>query len=288
MASIALGLSDVRSISLTARDFGRVQLHGNNASYGFLLRVCALAYEALLPEPGTGRFRFSDLLADPQTMGLIFQDFVRNFFRLEQNQFAVKGDQIHWSIDDAVGCGHYLMPTMYTDTSLYDGTRTIIIECKWTPNTLQIGRGAKTLRSEHLYQLHAYMTQHARTQQHSGTVEGLLLYPLADVPVDVAVTLKGQWIRVRTINLRLSWPDIRDQLLDLLRDASPVLNLDPANVTTPRHQRAITGAGTSCEDFGRVDAEAQGDHRAGDRHHAIFKPDVRPADFQGGRDLPEQ
>jgi hypothetical protein len=35
-------------------DSPRVQLHGNNASYAFLLRVCALAYEALLPEPGTG------------------------------------------------------------------------------------------------------------------------------------------------------------------------------------------------------------------------------------------
>jgi 5-methylcytosine-specific restriction enzyme subunit McrC len=161
IAAILSGLSDVRSISLTVRDFGRVQLHGNNMSYGFLLRVCALAYEALLPEPGTGRFRFRDVLADPQTMGLIFQDFVRNFFRLEQTQFAVKGDQIHWCVVSNIGYGHRLLPVMYTDTSLFDGTRTIIVECKWTPTTLQAGRGIKTLRSDHLYQLHAYMTQHA-------------------------------------------------------------------------------------------------------------------------------
>ena len=69
-AGVLSGLSDIRSISLTARDFGRVQLHGNNASYGFLLRVCALAYEALLPEPGTGRFHFRDVLAEPQKWAL--------------------------------------------------------------------------------------------------------------------------------------------------------------------------------------------------------------------------
>lgn len=45
-------------------------------------------------------------------------------------------------------------------------------------------------------------------------MEGLLLYPLVDAPIE---SLKGQWIRVRTINLATSWSDIRAQLLELLR-----------------------------------------------------------------------
>ena len=216
IAGVLNGLSDIRSISLTARDFGRVQLHGNNASYGFLLRVCALAYEALLPEPGTGRFHFRDILADPREMGLIFQDFVRNFFRLEQHQFVVKGERILWGVDNSVGLGHQLLPAMYMDTSLIDGARTIIVECKWTPTTFQVGRGVKTLRSEHLYQLHAYMSQHPRRHLSEGMVEGLLLYPLMDEPVDVTLNLKRQWIRVRTLDFATNWPDIRAQLLELL------------------------------------------------------------------------
>jgi 5-methylcytosine-specific restriction enzyme subunit McrC len=199
-----------------------VQLHGNNSFYGLLLRVCALAYEALLPEPGTGRFRFRDVLADRQTMGLIFQDFVRNFFALTQDRFKVKVDQIRWPVDATVGFGHNLMPGMYTDVTLYDGMRTIIIECKWSSDTFQSRRGTKTLRSSHLYQLHAYMSQHARTLSCSGTVEGLLLYPLADEPVDVALNLNDQLIRVRTLDLAASWPDIHDQMLDLLRDPTPL------------------------------------------------------------------
>ena len=64
------------------------------------------------------------------------------------------------------------------------------------------------------------MSQHARAQLQPATVEGLLLYPLTDDSVDVALNLKGQWIRVRTINLATSWSDIRAQLLELLRGDS--------------------------------------------------------------------
>ena len=219
MTAILSSLSDIRSIALVARDFGRVQLHGNNAVYAFLLRVCALAHEALLPEQRTGHFRFRDVLADPQAMGMIFQDFVRNFFRLEQDQFAVKGDQIRWDVESDIGFGHHLLPAMFTDTSLFDGTRTIIVECKWTSG-LQIGRGGKkTLKEDHLRQLHTYMLHHARALSREGSVEGLLLYPLIDEALDVELMIKGQRLRGRTINFAVDWPEIRTQLLHLLEDA---------------------------------------------------------------------
>ena len=213
------GLTDIRSILLVARDFGRTQLHGNNAFYGFLLRVCALAHEALIPDPRSGRFHFREILTDPQTMGRIFQDFVRNFFRLEQTRFAVRGDQFKWPIETDVGRGHQLMPTMNTDVSLRDGNRTIIVECKWTPTTLQVIHGAQRLRSEHLYQLNAYMTHHPQ-QGKAEPFEGLLLYPQVDQPVDVALKLNAGWMRVRTINLYANWHAIRDQLLGLLETPS--------------------------------------------------------------------
>src|SRR5262245_26665046 len=109
---------------------------------------------------------------------------------------------------------------MNTDTSLFDGTRTIIVECKWTPHTLHAGRGGKkTLNEEHLRQLHTYMAHHARTVSRSGVVEGLLLYPLTDEPVDIELMVKGQRLRVRTIDLATGWPDIRAQMLSLLSDA---------------------------------------------------------------------
>ena len=199
---------------ITARDFGRVQLHGNNSAYGLLMRVCALVHEALVPEPGAGRFQFRDVLADPQTMGYIFQDFVRNFFRLEQARFSsVKAEQFGWPISDGIGRGHALIPTMNTDVTLFDGNRTVVIECKWATTTLQKNRDARRLQSDHLYQLSAYVRCHARAASDREAVEGLLLYPLVDDLVDVAFVLDGQWIRARTLDLGRPWEAIHDQLL---------------------------------------------------------------------------
>ena len=213
------------------------------SDYGFLLRVCALAYEALLPEPGTGRFRFRDVQTDPQSMGLIFQDFVRNFFRLEQNQFSVKGDQIHWDVDAGVGFGHHLLPLMNTDTSLFDGIRTIIVECKWTPHTLQVGRGGKKrFNEEHLRQLHTYVAHHARAVSRSGVVEGLLLYPLVDDPLDVDLMVKGQRLRVRTIDLATGWPDIRAQMLSLLSNSRRSYAVKISNSPTEVTDGQLDGA----------------------------------------------
>jgi len=121
--------------------------------------------------------------------------------RLKQDRFSVKSEQICWPLDPEAGFGHALMPKMNTDVSLFDGERTIIIECKWTPRALQTYHGSNSLRSSHLYQLHTYMSHHVQTLAGRGHVEGILLYPFADDEVDVAVRLREQWIRVRTLRL---------------------------------------------------------------------------------------
>lgn len=214
LAAIINDLSDISLIEITSRDFGRIQLHGNNAVYGFLLRICAFIHEALMPEPGGRRFRFRNVLSDPQTMGRIFQDFVRNFFRLEQTTFTVKGENYPWPIEAQYGHGHTLMPEMRTDTSLLHESRAIIIECKWTGETLRLGK----LSSDHLYQLSAYLRYHQRTLGSPKSVEGLLLYPLVDRPLDVEFRLNEQTVRARTIDLTTDWPIIRRQLLNLLEE----------------------------------------------------------------------
>jgi 5-methylcytosine-specific restriction enzyme subunit McrC len=212
---IVSGLSEIKVISFTSRDFGRIQLHGNNGFYSLLLRVCAMVHEALMPEPGKGKFRFRDVLAEPQTMGLIFQDFIRNFFRLEQKRFIVKGESFSWPVDAEYGRGHNLIPTMNTDTSLLSDDRVIIVECKWTAETLQRGR----LRSDHLYQLNAYMRHH-KPFGSTAAIEGLLLYPLIDKPLDVVVRIGQQDMRVRTIDFTTDWPEVQRQLMELLEETA--------------------------------------------------------------------
>ena len=63
------------------------------------------------------------------------------------------------------------------------------------PDNLQASHGIKRLRSEHLYQLSAYVHHHRRAKRDRGSVEGVLLYPLVDEPLDVAVNADGQSIQ---------------------------------------------------------------------------------------------
>ena len=208
--------ADVSFIEITSRDFGRVEVHGNNAFYRFLLRVCELIYNSLMPAPGSNRFCFRDVLADSQTMGRIFQDFIRNFYKLEQRTFLVKADSFGWPALAQAGYGHYLMPSMNTDVSLHKDNRCILIECKWTGETFQYRHGSKSLRSEHLYQLYAYLRNHPRSSTKPTLVEGLLLYPQVDEPVDVAVRLDGHNVNIRTLDLQCDWPRIKDQLMSII------------------------------------------------------------------------
>ena len=212
LAATTEGFAHVSSIGITARDFGRIELHGNNAFYGFLLRVCELIFNSLMPAPGGNRFRFRNVLADPQTMGRIFQDFIRNFYKLEQMNFSVKADTFSWPFALDKGHGHHLIPSMNTDVSLNAADRTILIECKWAADTFQYSHGIKSLRSAHLYQLYAYVRNHPRSKR-PAELEGLLLYPRVDEAVDVTVWLDGHRICIRTLDLQSDWPNIRDQLL---------------------------------------------------------------------------
>lgn len=210
------GLPEITSIIVSPRDFSRIQLHANNSLYGFLLRVCALIQDSLLPQLGDGRYQFREITADPQTMGFIFQDFVRNFYRLEQTQFNVKSEQFDWPIEHGASHGQQLMPSMNTDVSLYDGSRTIIIECKWTMATLQRRHNVERLHSDHLYQLSAYVRHHPRSAANKATVEGLFLYPLVDTPLDVLVSIEGQRIHARTVDLTKPWEMIHSDLINLI------------------------------------------------------------------------
>ena len=65
-------------------------------------------------------------------------------------------------------------------------------------------------RSEHLYQLAAYL------QNLEPGAEGILLYPTAGVAVDQSYTLHGHRVRVTTLDLNRPWPEIASTLLSRL------------------------------------------------------------------------
>jgi 5-methylcytosine-specific restriction enzyme subunit McrC len=214
LAQLCRQFSEIRDIQLTGRVFGQVQLHRNNHFYDFLLKICELIHRNLLVSEESGTTRFADFVRDKRQMAILFENFVRNFYRVHSD-YQVKRENIYWRwiAADQVAAG--FLPKMQTDISLTSPTRKIIIDCKFTPEATQRNYEAETLRSSHLFQIHAYLSNLGE-DKFAETCEGMLLYPTMDVPLSLSYMDKGRKISVRTINLNQPWPSIHGDLLALV------------------------------------------------------------------------
>ena len=160
-------------------DFERVRLHRNNAYYDLLLKVAALAYDSLLPDPLSGGYAFQDILRDERKMAAVFQDFVKNFYDLEQEALKVEPLSLAWQATPLSVTGAAKLPRMIVDVHLSGPNRTIIIDTKYYPEALQSYRDASSFRSAHLYQLFSYLRNAATSSADPRNIEGMLLYPWA-------------------------------------------------------------------------------------------------------------
>jgi 5-methylcytosine-specific restriction enzyme subunit McrC len=209
--------SDIQDIELSSRLFGQVQLHRNNQFYDFLLKVCELIYRNLLISEKSGTSKFMDFVQDKRQMAILFEEFVRNFYKIERSHgYRVKREDIYWRWIAAEQIAAGLLPKMQTDISLTSDTRKIIIDCKFTPEATQRHYEAETLRSAHLYQINAYMGN-LRRDKLTDTCQMMLLYPTVDSPLSATFTHMGHMICIRTINLNQPWQGIHQDLLALVK-----------------------------------------------------------------------
>jgi 5-methylcytosine-specific restriction enzyme subunit McrC len=118
-----------------------------------------------------------------------------------------------WIAADQVAAG--LLPKMQTDISLSSANRKIIIDCKFTPEATQHHYEAETLRSSHLFQINAYLTNLPEGKQ-TEACEMMLLYPTVDSPLSVDFMDKKHKIKIRTINLDQQWQEIHNDLIALV------------------------------------------------------------------------
>lgn len=182
---------------------------------GFLLNVCELLHLSALPTPdAAGPARFRDFRRDERLMARLFEQFVRNFYRLEQRQFRVSSETIAWQAAADTPEALALLPTMITDTSLESPTRKIILDTKYYAAALKRHHDQARLISPHLYQLYAYLQN--QPAQPGQALEGILLYPAAAQAVDLRYTLGGHPVRVVTIDLNQPWEGIAADLLTLV------------------------------------------------------------------------
>ena len=141
-------------------------------------------------------------------MAAIFQEFVLNFFRLEQSSYQVRSETILWDADPAFGNASELLPSMKTDISLRSASRTIIVDTKFYKEALQTYFDRRSIRSAHLYQLFAYLKNLEPRGGPDAQAEGILLYPAVGQALDLRYRIQSHMIAVRTLDLGRNWKEL--------------------------------------------------------------------------------
>jgi 5-methylcytosine-specific restriction enzyme subunit McrC len=206
------GISEIR---LSSRSFARVQLHRNNRHYQLLLSVCRLIVECFLPSENESGRRFRSLLDDDRLMNRIFEKFVRNFARRHCKDASVGVSHIKWfgKWDEELDS---LLPLMKTDVTLERTCRTTILDCKYYKETLVNSFDKARIRSDHLYQLNAYL-QNSSCHEPNKSFDGILLYPSVGASsLHATFELLGKQVRIETISLDQPWKSIESDLLTIL------------------------------------------------------------------------
>jgi 5-methylcytosine-specific restriction enzyme subunit McrC len=206
-------LNEISDIELSNDHFRLVQLHRNNAFYVFLLDVCLIIHNNLLPDERSGEMVFRDFVRNEGDLAALFEKFVRNFLAREQNHYRVTSSRLKWNATADTAALEFL-PVMQTDIVLSSIDRKIVIDTKFYSEALQRSQFKETVRSGHLYQILAYL----RNIPVVGAIslEGMLLYPTDDRTLELKYVLEGYPISIRTVNLNQPWQQLRQDLLELV------------------------------------------------------------------------
>lgn len=230
-------LEGIQAIRLSGKAFRLVQLDRNMRMYRFLLGVCHLIHASLLVDEHSGEHRFSDFRNDDTRMWKLFEDFVLEFYRREQDRFRVLGQKkIDWHDASAREPSHLdRIPSMHADVILESPERRIVLDTKFYSKSFAERFGARKLHSGNLYQLLAYLKNREGTEPEGPRHEGMLLYPKVDETVRVDVVLNGYRVQARSVDLNQPWERVHQQMLDILMDG------DEANASVRDSPRASRG-----------------------------------------------
>ena len=215
LARLVRKFNDIDLIRLTASVFKRVQIHQNNSFYAFLTNVCELVFLQGTPNSEQGGIKIRDFSRDEVKMRKVFQDFVFNFYKLNQKEYSVSSERLTWGAlgdEDALK----LLPNMYTDVSLSSSTRKIILDTKYYAEAFQSNWGKQSFHSSHLYQLNTYLDAAQSTSNDDRQLGGILLYPATNDEFTFKFELREHSIIVAALDMRQDSSLISERMLRLL------------------------------------------------------------------------
>ena len=219
MIAIDRTLADVSTIPLRAATFMQVQLHGRLRRYRLPLHICELVHDQLIVDERTRDVHFRDFIEDPRKMPILFEQFVRNFYRRELTGWSVKRDDIAWNLVPLTAGASDYLPKMQTDVSLRGAGRTIILDTKFYAEAFTSYYESAKLRPAHLYQLTAYLRNIAANGGNDTNAAGVLLYPEINPIPSLQYMSEGHRLTATGVDLSADWRAIHERLLTIIAAA---------------------------------------------------------------------
>ena len=210
-------LAGINQIEISSSLFKQVRLNRNNRFYGFIINVCQLIYESLLPSEKQREYKFSDFTRDERKMNQLFEAFVRNFYKIEQRKFTtIRKEPIDWQFEKQDELSRQYLPGMETDISLENETEEIIIDAKYYRETMTVRFDKEKIHSSNLYQLFSYLVNQQDESLKTQNATGILLYPTIEREYDLHYKYRQHNIYIKTVNLNSNWRDISARLKQVI------------------------------------------------------------------------
>nr|NIO74923.1 restriction endonuclease [Armatimonadota bacterium] len=149
-------------------------------------------------------------------MANLFEEFVRNFYKIEQDKYYVTREYVKWDAKALDEISSSYLPRMQTDISMESNSKKIIIETKFYKEALQTHYDIEKIRQDHLNQLFVYLKHLEKGGGLNLDCEGILLYPTVKKEIELNYESQGHKIGVRTINLNQEWRNIHNDLMSFI------------------------------------------------------------------------
>ena len=218
----------VDEIEIQAYHFHKVSIHRNNYAYDLLMRICQMIIENAVLDENNGTYHFKDFTRNDKAMASLFEDFVRNFYTIEQEKYRVRREDIQWQAEALYNSPKSYLPKMQTDITLESKEHKFIIDTKYYQKTFATNFNNEKFHSNNLYQIFSYLTNLEKDNRNPNNVncDGMLLYPTIQKEIDATYKMGNHKLKVSTVNLAKKWEDIHNRLLDLITIKSFTIKLN--------------------------------------------------------------
>lgn len=198
--------------------WSRLHYQRSNQNYEMLMNICYFVLDGMLQTTEKGEYKM--VAFSEEHMARLYEKFILEYY-IQHHEYLseVKAGQVKWNlVGENTESMIRFLPIMRTDIMLRLKDRILIIDAKYYGRTLLNRFDKESLRSDHLYQIFAYVKN--QDKDNTGNVAGVLLYAKTDEDItpDCMFNMGGNQIGAKTLDLNKEFSLIAAQLDKLAWD----------------------------------------------------------------------